>query len=63
MVEVGEDELDLPDILTPYGVAVRYPHELGLEDRHTTEAIESAQKLIEWAESQIEDDEETSADV
>ena len=48
-VEIGERYYDYADELTPYGVAVRYPSELGLEERHAKAALEHANKLLDWA--------------
>lgn len=50
-VEIPEKYYDYADTLTPYGIAVRYPNELGIEDRHVQEALLCAQKIVEWAEN------------
>lgn len=50
---VDDGLLDAADALTPYGVAVRYPNELGLEDRHAEQALEHASRLLSWAAGQI----------
>lgn len=39
---------DYADELTPYGVVVRYPSELFLEERHAKEALEMADELLKW---------------
>ena len=52
MVEIDETFFDYADELTPYGVAVRYPSELFLEDRHAKSALCHAAVLIEWAKSE-----------
>lgn len=38
-VSIEEKFYDYADTLTPYGVAVRYPNELFLEERHVKEAL------------------------
>lgn len=50
-VEIPEKYYDYADILTPYGIAVRYPNELGIEDRHVQEALLCAQEIVAWAEN------------
>ena len=40
MVSIEEKYYDYADILAPYGVAMRYPNELFLEDRHAEKAIQ-----------------------
>ena len=49
MVKIDEKYYDYADILAPYGVAMRYPNELFLEDRHADKAIQMAQEYIRWA--------------
>jgi len=54
MAEVSDELYDCADILTPYGVAVRYPNELFLEERHAEKAIVCANKILEWAKKECE---------
>lgn len=54
MVEIDEKYYDYADELTPYGVAVRYPSELGLEERHAKVALEHARELLDWAKKNCE---------
>ncbi len=54
MVEIGEEYYDYADALTPYGVAVRYPSELGLEERHAKDALRYADILLQWAKENCE---------
>ncbi len=51
MVEIDERYYDYADELTPYGVAIRYPSELGLEERHAKAALEHADELLKWAKA------------
>ena len=48
-VTIEEKYYDYADTLTPYGTAVRYPHELRLDERHAQKAIQYALEIIEWA--------------
>lgn len=50
-----QDELyDYADELTPYGVAVRYPNELFLEEHHARTALKMADEIIKWGKTVIE---------
>ena len=44
------------DTLTPYGVAVRYPNELFLEEHHAKEAIQYADEIMQWVYELVEDE-------
>lgn len=50
-VVIQEKFYDYADELTPYGVAVRYPSEMFLEERHAGEALKMARELIEWGKN------------
>ena len=45
---IEEKYYDYADTLTPYGVAVRYPNELFLEEHHAKEAIQYADEIMQW---------------
>lgn len=49
-VTVEEKFYDYADELTPYGVAVRYPSELFLEERHAVEALKMAKEILDFVE-------------
>lgn len=51
---VEEKYYDYADTLSPYGVAVRYPNELFLEERHAKEAIRYAEEILRWVGEIIE---------
>ena len=51
MVKIDERYYDYADTLTPYGIAVRYPSELTLEDRHAQTAMEYASEILTWAQA------------
>lgn len=45
-VLIEEKFYDYADALNPYGVAVRYPNELYLEERHAKEALQFAGEIF-----------------
>ena len=47
---------DYADILTLYGVSVRYPNELFLEERHVKEALECSDEILRWVQSIVSGD-------
>lgn len=55
MVSIEEKYYDYSDILTPYGVAMRYPNELFLEERHAEKAVQMAKEFVVWAKSIVYD--------
>ena len=48
MVSIDDTFYDYADILAPYGVAMRYPNELQLEERHAEKAIVMADEFVSW---------------
>ena len=42
--------------MTPYGIAVRYPNEIIIEERHVRDAIIYAEIFVEWAENIVGDE-------
>lgn len=50
MIDIDEKYYDYADILTPYGIAVRYPNELFIEERHVEQALRYAEEFVQWAE-------------
>ena len=58
-VVIEEKFYDYADELTPYGVAVRYPSELFLEERHVTEALKMTKEIIDWGKSVTDLENET----
>ena len=53
-IEVSEKYYDYADTLTPYGIAVRYPNELVIEERNVQEALQYAEEIVRWVESIID---------
>lgn len=48
-VQIDDLYFDYADALTPYGVSVRYPNELNLEEHHAADAIKQAGMIVDWA--------------
>ena len=46
--EMDEKYLEMCDDLTPYGVKIRYPQELFIEEYHVKKALEETQELYDW---------------
>ena len=55
MIEIDDVLYDYADTLTPYGVSVRYPNELFLEERHADQAIKYADAILTWAKEIIKE--------
>lgn len=54
-VSIEERFYDYADALTPYGVAVRYPNEMFLEERHAKEALQFAEDIFQWVTEIVDD--------
>ena len=54
MVKFEQNFYDYADILSPYSVAMRYPNELHLEERHSEEALRIAKEVMEWTDGILE---------
>lgn len=52
-VKIDDKYYDYADTLTPYGVAIRYPNELFLEERHAKEALVYAKEILTFAKATI----------
>lgn len=50
-VQVANRYYEICDNLTPYGVAVRYPQEIYLEESHVKKALEDTADLLSWLRS------------
>ena len=48
-ITIDEKLYDFADTLTPYGISIRYPSELFLEERHAKDAVQIAGQVVEWA--------------
>lgn len=57
-VTIEDKYYDYADTLTPYGVSIRYPNELFLEERHAKTAIQYAGEIMEWIDSIVVNDED-----
>lgn len=49
VVDIEEKYYDYADALTPYGVSIRYPNELFLEEKHAKEALQMSKEIMQWA--------------
>lgn len=56
-VKIEEKYYDYADALTPYGVSIRYPNELFLEESHAQKALEMARELLTWAKENVAQEE------
>ena len=54
-LEIEEKYLEICDDLTPYGVKIRYPQELDIEEHHAAKALREAEELFLWAETLIKE--------
>ena len=50
---VSEDYYDIADLLTPYGIAARYPNEIFIDERHVCEALNCSEKILCWVNEKI----------
>ncbi|MCR5789912.1 MAG: HEPN domain-containing protein [Lachnospiraceae bacterium] len=52
-LKIDEKYYDYSDILSPYGVAMRYPNELMLEEHHAEKALRIGKEFVEWSKDII----------
>ena len=53
--ETIEDKYyDYAHTLSPYGVSVRYPNELYLEEKHAKEAVRFADEILQWVKDIVD---------
>ena len=53
-MEIDEKYLEICDNLTPYGVKIRYPQELYIEERHVAKALTETTELFAWLKLKAE---------
>ena len=53
IVKVDEKFFEYADFMAPYGVALRYPNELFINEHHAERAIGIAKEVTEWADEII----------
>lgn len=53
-VMIQEKYYDDADMLTMYGVSVRYPNDMDLEERHAKEALRAADEIVQWVRDRLE---------
>lgn len=56
-VSIEDKYYDYADTLTPYGVSIRYPNELFLEEKHAKKAIQYADEIIQWVDGIVKQSE------
>ena len=61
--EVDEKYLEMCYDLTPYGVKIRYPQELLIEEYHVKKALEETQELYDWLLTLLQTEKRDSEDV
>jgi len=54
-IEIPKDYFKYSDILTRYGVIVRYPDEISIDEIHTKQALEYAKTFIDFSKKIISD--------
>lgn len=59
---VDEKYLEMCDNLTPYGVKIRYPQELYIEEYHVTKALQETETLYEWLMGILESQRESQSE-
>ena len=52
-VIIEEKLYDYADELTPYGIAVRYPNELFIEEHHVKDALKMADEILIWGKERL----------
>ena len=55
MIDIEQKYFDYANILAPYGVSLRYPNELALEECHAEYAVHVAYEFVVWAKEIIDD--------
>ena len=56
-VYIEDKYYDYSDTLMSYGVSVRYPNELFLEERHVKEALQFSDEILRWVQRILSGDE------
>ncbi|MCD8020367.1 MAG: HEPN domain-containing protein [Clostridiales bacterium] len=47
-VDIEDKFYEYADTLNPYGVSIRYPNELFLEEKNAEKAIQYAEEILQW---------------
>ena len=61
--EVDENYLEMCDDLTQFGVKIRYPQKLFIEEYHVKKALEETQELYDWLLTLLQTEKRDSEDV
>lgn len=54
-VKIEEKYYDYADILTPYGISVRYPNELFIDEKHAEDAVQYADRIVQWVHEWVDE--------
>lgn len=54
-IKIEEKYYDYADILTPYGVSVRYPNELFIGEKHAANAVQYADRIVQWVHGCVDE--------
>lgn len=57
-MEVDSRYMEMCDDLTPYGVKIRYPQELSIEEYHVKKALSETEELYNWLRGLLKTEEE-----
>lgn len=57
-MEVDSRYMEMCDDLTPYGVKIRYPQELSVEEYHVKKALSETEELYNWLRGLLKTEEE-----
>lgn len=57
MTQEVKEWYDYANTLTPYGVSIRYPNELFLEEKHAQKATQYANGIIQWVDGIVKQSE------
>ena len=61
-VIISEDLYDAADMLTPYGIAPRYPSDMEIDYNDMTEALRYAELIVDWVKQLLEESDNISQD-
>lgn len=52
-VTISEDVLNAADALTPYGIRIRYPQELNIEESHVSKALSDMKLVYDFVATEL----------
>ncbi|MCC8052096.1 MAG: HEPN domain-containing protein [Clostridiales bacterium] len=60
-VEIDSRYMEMCDDLTPYGVKIRYPQELCIEEYHVKKALAETEELYNWLRGLLKTEEDVAS--